>query len=468
LPPDELNRGPIINPADALTALLERYCLDDLQQANLVGYSASAGWRIRRELCRPGTAIIGMRSTATDPISCLMTSRGSLPHCLDPLALAERDHITLERIKQLKRIYVTLSVLDAAVLRALGLPAIVGLGTRNMDWSGLEKYRRRTGEETYADAMEEFYCPARSNGPDSSPAAPPDAVAEEGGPPEASGPDAQPSGKSDAIPASPPELAADEGGSPEALEPDEQTPGASSREPPPLVRNRHECPDWPAQGYAPGCQPTLIIVGWSPWKLTYPYARLLTRVADYLGSVSRNMDVEFDISVWQPDRAEIEKLRARLKWRYLPKITESLSECLDNDDRFFELDEFATSASNSKQSEPTPLDFLTARQDLIDALTGVDFRQRAGLRPDAIPRAKAAYHECVQRDLIRPMFESAMAEPDSLIRMSGVNLATSSTLIHELGPHMHVYLDKMLGSPSEEEPDDRIFEAYLTKASQTT
>jgi hypothetical protein len=149
LPSDNLCRGALTDPAESLQVLLGDYSLDTLQKANLVEWTDYQGWRLRCELSNPVGGLIGLRGSPKHPIESVMTSRGSLPQRLDPWTLAAKDGTIQEAIGECKLLYVTFSFRDAVLLRALEMPAVIGLGFQNWGLSFLKTINELQGSEDF-------------------------------------------------------------------------------------------------------------------------------------------------------------------------------------------------------------------------------------------------------------------------------------------------------------------------------
>jgi len=376
---DNLCRGSLTDPAKSLQCLLGDYSLDKLQAANIVERTNYEGWRLRPELCNPVGGLIGLRGNLTHPIECVMTPRGSLPQRLDPWTLAAKDPTIQEAIGEMKLLLVTFSLRDAMLLRALEIPAVIGLGLQHLGLSFFSAMNELIGSEDYVPKLP----------PEKEPAA-----------------------------------AAEKGAAASAT----NTAGAATTA--------------PETGGEPSPAPDannigLVLVGWSPYRLSLPYQTQLQMVANQVSRFRRFMGMKLTaISVWQVSSNVIENLKFRLKLQDPETITDLLCDTLHD---LRDLEHFAASdVSLSEQSDAALPDFLAAQANLINVLTRVDPRKRSGVFPDAVSRAKAAYRACLEQELTRPLREAAMAEPDPVVRATGVNLATSCCLIQEMGPHMHV------------------------------
>jgi hypothetical protein len=75
----------------------------------------------------------------------------------------------------------------------------------------------------------------------------------------------------------------------------------------------------------------LVLVGWSPYRLNFPYQAHLRRIADQFSSLRRFMGMKFPgIFVWQIPSDAIENLKFRLKWQDRESITDFFCDTLQN------------------------------------------------------------------------------------------------------------------------------------------
>ena len=111
----------------------------------------------------------------------------------------------------------------------------------------------------------------------------------------------------------------------------------------------------------------LVLVGWSPYRLNFPYQAHLRRIADQFSSLRRFMGMKFPgIFVWQIPSDAIENLKFRLKWQDRESITDFFCDTLQN---LQDLEKFAASnVSLSMPKDSAPTDLLSAQANLLHEL----------------------------------------------------------------------------------------------------
>ena len=375
---DHLCRGSLRDPAKNLDLLRGNYSLDTLQKANIVEPTDHQGWRLRPELCNPVGGLIGLRGSSTHPIDSVMTCRGSLPQRLDPWALAAKDLSIRDGIEETKLLLVTFSFGDAALLRTLELPAVLGLGFQNLGLGFLQVTSELHGSEDYVPRM---------------PAAIASAEAAK------AGPAASPTGPTSSVAAQADEM---------------KTKGEFS-------------------SAVPGSNHIgLVLVGWSPYRLSFPFDSQIRRIANHFSCLRRHMGMKFPgISVWHVSSAAIENLKFRLKWKDPEIITDFLFDSLH---ALQDLEKFA--GSDVSLSPPTAsafTDLLSAQDNLMREHSNDGLPAN---RSHRIRAAEAMYQHLVQSALISPLQEWALSHDDPVVSVVGMELAEVCRALHQMRPSL--------------------------------
>ena len=425
----ELIRGPLANPQEAYSTLLATtYTLEDLRNANLLDDSSVEGHRLRPELSAPDGALIGLCNGPGERVTHLLTSAGILPKRVDSGALIELDSVIRQGVEKSKSLLIAFTIRDVAVLRALGLPAILRPLWERMAWSdlvadaGLKRLFSGEVDPLYAKLVREMMLKQKKVSP------------EDGG---------------------------DEAGA------------APGTEAPASFWQDEEPPCEPAATVTPAsppCSPASaaqsadrdsverMLVGWSPWDLTFPYGEPMTRWADFFDQVEQSSKYTSDFWGWQPSPAEMGNLRFLLERRAPQEITDLLGES----DSVFRL-EFITTASAAAAAEAAapPNELRTAQEALTRELKRNVLK---GELPDPVLKAQKHYQQCVERNLIDPLVVAGLADSDPLVRAAGVQLADITRMLHDMGPQVHVLLEEQLrfyGSPALKHGNSRVLENYL-------
>ena len=376
LPVDNLCRSALTDPCGSLQSLLGQYSLDVLKSANVVEQTDYQGWLLRSELCNPVGGLIGLRGNDTHPINGVITARGSLPKRLDPWALAAQDLTIGEAIDEWALLFVTFSFGDTALLRALGMPAVIGLGLKTLGLSSLKAMNDLQGSEDYGPDLSADNKPAATNGKVATSASPAPSTA-----------------------ATPNVTAAN---------PEDEIPPAA---------------DDPRKI-------GLVLVGWSPYRLNFPYGSQLRMVANHFSKLRRYMGMTFPaISVWQISPDAIENLRFRLNWQDREIITEFFSDSMHN---LHDLERFAApdvSLTLPKASAFT--DLISAQDSYLHELTN---DRSPGKKSHRIQAAQALYQQMLQSALILPLQEWALSHDDPVVRPVGMELADVCRMLHQMRP----------------------------------
>ena len=411
LPADHLCRGSLRDPAKNLDLLVGNYSPDTLQKANLVEPTEHHGWRLRAELCNPVGGLIGLRGSPTHPIESLMTCRGCLPQRLDPWAVAAKDLTIREAIEETKLLLVTFSFGDAMLLRTLELPAVLGLGFQNLGLGFLQATNELRGSEDYLPHL---------------PAAKASAEAAK------TGTAASATGPTSSVAAQ-----ADETKTKGEFAP--AVPGSSNI--------------------------GLVLVGWSPYRLSFPFDAQLRRIANHFSSVRRHMGMTFPgISVWHVSVAAIENLKFRLKWQDPEIITDFLFASLND---LQDLEKFAgPDVSLSPPVGSAFTDLLTAQDNLMRELTNDGSPAN---RSHRIQAADAIYQQLVQSVLILPLQERALSEADPVASVVGMEMAEICRVLHRMRPSLRTLGDNRIGPKghkSVKNSDDIGLDRYLKLCKQ--
>lgn len=139
--------GHVADPDGALSALRARHPDRLLLQSGVAQRQPDGTGRLAADLCSARSAVVALRAGPDQPVFALLTPRRCLPrrHCA--LAAQLNDHETVRRLARQQVLFGAWSIFELALLRALDVPAVLGVGLRH-----LPLYRLRQLDRTFAAA----------------------------------------------------------------------------------------------------------------------------------------------------------------------------------------------------------------------------------------------------------------------------------------------------------------------------
>lgn len=114
------------NPADILEKMSSQYGKEALCATSLV-VETESGLQFVSPLHSPGELVLALRNRNGECFD-LVTEQGCVSGRAPPLVATLADASTIEEVKKGHKLFVTFSLVDACILRGLGLPAIPGSG----------------------------------------------------------------------------------------------------------------------------------------------------------------------------------------------------------------------------------------------------------------------------------------------------------------------------------------------------
>jgi hypothetical protein len=206
--------------------------------------------------------------------------------------------------------------------------------------------------------------------------------------------------------------------------------------------------------------PDILLVGWNVLELDAAASAQLAGVAMAFEPFRKACEFDFPwLGIWRLSSEDIDTLRSRLTLQ-LPKLaalflqkstTQVFQLCPD------------TAQVRMTEAEPSQKEhFGAAQAELVaNLVAGVGDRNRAR-------EAQLLYEYLVQRDLVRPLQDWALASSDPVIRNAGVELANVCSLLHKLSPGLQSCVAEWLRSgrqPDDGSPD-RLLRSYLRLTGQ--
>ncbi len=194
-------------------------------------------------------------------------------------------------------------------------------------------------------------------------------------------------------------------------------------------------------------RPTLALLGWSPYALCWQHSALLQRAAAHLAAVRRHLGLALNgLMVWCPSQEELENLRFWLAFRDPGLVRELL---LESSDALYDFEQFS-SPQALPGSTSVPTTFAAARADLLAKLADSRGQRHASA---SVRAAWETYDALIERDLIQPLQEWALAKDHPAARSSAVELASVCGLTHRMGPILQelqrLRLEKALAGDAE-------------------
>lgn len=355
----------------ALTALQEKYALQDLLRSGVVTYgdvieqhqNLAAHCIVKKVVINPvldgpSSQILPLRVLPESNPFDLITAEGTLSRQLPACAMLH-DHLTQKGIQKAGMLCLTFSLPDLIVFRAVGLPAVLATGLANSSGKILKEFAGSLGLDV------------------------------RGGLPGAC---REPTAMSSPI-------------SQFSENPANGEPDSSA------------CPPATAGPLYSHCvRPQLFLVDWTPANVSHrrpdefdAVLRKLANVSDYLGF---SLD---DAFVWRPAAQE------------LRQIAYCVSNGSRKDVRRALLASLRHSAKLVAQSTDTPKPqqtLLEARARLRKALL------RAGGNSDEVRRRLREYQRAIHETFVAPLMESAVEEPDLQKRSQLAALASINQMLH--------------------------------------
>jgi hypothetical protein len=185
----------------------------------------------------------------------------------------------------------------------------------------------------------------------------------------------------------------------------------------------------PCQEGQGGIPLTLALLGWSPRSLAAQPPQPLSHAVEYLTAARTYLGLRFTgVMAWQLSPGDLANLRFRLAHQDRGLIKQFLQERADS---LVDFERLAGAGPAAPGQGPPQGGYVAARAELLAALAD---DRTAGGQGHRVRRARGAYEEMVQRDLIAPLREWALESTDPVIRNAGTQLADVSGLLHQLGP----------------------------------
>jgi hypothetical protein len=400
LRPDDDARGPVCDPDAALAELRKEFDDDALLGAGVID-PASSEPRLRPELVDPECGVVALRGgPGRDPF-CLLTARGCLPRRPSGIAVAFKDAWTRAQAERRGQLFAAWRIGEVALLRALGLPATLAVDLTRGGLRGLHHLDDRfamqaltTPPELVEELARTLELARRSAGGKVAPAVAPDGKAPGPAPTNAGDPAMtgldQPSGAAGAL----------DGAAAPAAD------------------------DAVASDRPRAARPALVLVAWSPLGPTAAPPPALAPAVAHLRDARRYFGFEFaGIEAWRPDDDFLANLRFRLTFRDRSAVRELLEEASGSVD----FEELAPGGADG----PAPPGYAAALGELAAALA--ENQPRSG-RSDRMKKATAVYEAAVQRELIGPLVDWALASGDPIVKNTGVQVAAVARQLHALAP----------------------------------
>jgi hypothetical protein len=172
--------------------------------------------------------------------------------------------------------------------------------------------------------------------------------------------------------------------------------------------------------------PSLILVGWSPARLSLQDPPEATAVKTHFRAIRDHLDMDgIELGLWVPRQCFLERLRTRLEF--------ALS-AVSADEMFAELDEecldLMFDSIPASPAPPPPPNYLEARQRLRKALRADPHRQ---CNRDKLTRAFLGYEERLEQELIQPLYRATAAPHKRNLQVAFMDLCR---LFHRLTPFL--------------------------------
>jgi hypothetical protein len=400
LTPDADCRGPVHDPAAALSDLQARFNAAALEGAGVLERLPSGQVRLVPALCTPVGAVVALRRGLGEPPFALLTARGCLPRGTLPALAALEDAWTAARLAEAGALCATSRIWDVVLLRALGFPATLATGLHRASLPQLQAL-----DEAFAE-QEPF------GGASLSPPPPPTGEAGDERPGES---------------ADPGDRAATAGG------------------------------DAPQAATPP--RPRLALVGWTPGSVRAEVPPPLRCAAAALVGVRQHLALPLaGVSVWLPSPKDLDSLRFQLRFRDASLISDMLRQSMDVLDAF---EGVAAPQEGRRTRTAAPADLGAAQIELLARLA--DARGQ-GRTSDRVPAARRTYEDLIECQLIAPLQTWALTHDDPVIRNMGYDLATVCRELHRMGPQLHELLarrrEKALAGTNDP-MTDKVLKEYL-------
>jgi len=421
-PWDFLNPGPdcyapVCDPEATLAFLRQQFSDDVLQETGVAFRTPEGDFRLRPALCDPAGAVIALRGGPDQEPFDLLTSCGCLVSPQLPILAAARDARTAAGVNEGGMLLASCSIREVALLRALGWPATLATEPST---GGLEQLRALAATYSYASTCEGANPDHFSERP--SPAS------EDGGEGEA--------------PAEPPVP-----GSPEASPSQLSVAGLPDNE--------------------------LILVGWDLLGVSQQVPAIFHQIAAQFGAAARHLVLDFSaIHVWRLKPTEMETLVYRLGYRDVGLIQEfiqpsvqeryDLQPLIKSVQERYDLQPLIKKESKLGKRISAADEYIEAQSALITRLkeerSKTAFSQR-------VHSAICTFEKLTRRNLIAPLQQWALEDPDPAIRNADWELANVCSLLHQLSPMLHEQqqreLETYLTNSREEVPRHQLFAQYM-------
>jgi hypothetical protein len=182
-------------------------------------------------------------------------------------------------------------------------------------------------------------------------------------------------------------------------------------------------------GTRAGRRPVLALLGWSPLAPSAAPNPAIAPPAARLAAAQEYLDLPLDgVLAWEFHARELDNLRFRLELRDAGLVRELLLASAEFMGGFEWL---ATGRPPGEAARPPEPGYAAAQAGLLAALAR---RRELGWRPDGLRAAAAAYEAAVQRELVGPLQEWALAGDDPVARAAGAELANVAGLLHRMAP----------------------------------
>lgn len=178
-------------------------------------------------------------------------------------------------------------------------------------------------------------------------------------------------------------------------------------------------------------RPTLALVGWSPLSLDLCPSTALISVIEHLTQARQFLKVPLSgVRSWRMNTDDLMNLQFRLRLRNVSLVQMLLRKSAHA------LEDMATllpptTVGASTESE-TRCALPLAEADLLAQLIAAPV---AGPPPESVRRAMEHYEKQVQRALIEPLQDWALARSDAVPRNIGMHLTRVCQLLHGMSPH---------------------------------
>ncbi len=178
-------------------------------------------------------------------------------------------------------------------------------------------------------------------------------------------------------------------------------------------------------------------MAWSPLAPSADPPPALAPTLDRLSGARRHLGLRLEwVQAWAPSARQLDNLRFRLELKDAGLVGKVLRASVKDRGDF---ERVPTGAA-----PPPPPGYAEARAGLLAALAEC---RDGSWRPDAVREAASAYEAAVERELVGPLQEWALAGGDPVVRAAGAELAGAAGLLHRMAPLLDDLQGAQLGWP---------------------